>query len=440
MPSFESPSPVHAYVTPSELEREFAYQPKQTIGRRLLRKLNEGLEDCSILIVGDSTSATYSTWSGKVFEALAARFPGYTFKYRDWTDGEAAYNAASTKQTGTGSRTITMYNCAVASKNAYYQMAPNFDAMIASVQPDLIFFSHGHNHGDATFTPEPFFRDGITVVTESITRACPLAELVIFAQNPRTDANAEVQAKRQFVVEEIAELRGFGFINVHRLIVEAPGPLTKYINEDGIHPNPTAYTLIANEVLRRLDLNGSLPSQQPSSFTIPSATILSNGAFETFASPPVLTAWTATNTLLEKDTTNFESVSGWSVKMKTEAEGSASFITQNITNNSLRTLRGGWVAFLARVRIPVGQSAYPGQVKIQENNGSHVGSSTSENLAVAGVGQGQGDWRWTMATRRLATDVTNCSFIIICENTAKGEVSVDRAIVARGILPKDIRT
>jgi lysophospholipase L1-like esterase len=410
------------------------------IGRRLLRKLNEGLENCSIVVVGDSTSATYATWVGKVVAGLAARFPAYTVNYRDWTDGNTDYNAASEKQKGAGSHTLTVYNSAVSGVNASYQLAPNFEAMIASKQPDLIFVSHGHNHGGNAVTAEPFFRDALTIATESILRACPLSEVVVFAQNPRTDVNAENHARRQFVAEQVAHERGFGFINMHRLFLDVD-PAVSSLLADTIHPNATGYTLMANAVLAQMNLLGRINSQQPSSFLASATSYLTNGDFASFASPPTLTGWTATNTTLSKDATNFEGPNGYSVRMVTVSSASASQMLQTVAGNSLRPIRGGWATFLARVRIPVGQTGYPGRVNIVENNGSHIGTTSSEQINRAGgEGNGQGDWRWTMCSRRIAADCTNISCIITTEtNGFSGDVSVDRAILVRGVLPRDIR-
>lgn len=425
----------------SPAEESAATSTVGNVGQRLLRILNEGIQDATLLFIGDSTSATYVTWAGKVVEGLAARYPAYTVKYRDWTDGNSDYNAASTKQTGTGSKTLTVYNCAVASKASNFQMAPYFDTMIASKQPDLIFLSHGHNHGGSSNTPEPFWRDALTIVTQAITRACPLAELVLIAQNPRTDVNAGVHALRQFVTEEVAQLSGFGFINAHRLFLDQDPTVASLIEADGIHPNAAGYTLQANEVLRRLAIGSQENSQQRSSFFIPSHTnALANGDFSSFASPPTLTSWTATNALLEKDSTNFESSNGYAVRMTTVSSASASFLAQNISGNSFKKFVGEWVTFLARVRIPSGQTGFPGRVNITENNGSHAGTTSSDTLSNGGVGFGQGAYRWSMCSRRIASDCTNASFILTCEtNGFSGDVSIDRAIALPGIWPRDIR-
>jgi hypothetical protein len=409
-------------------------------GRRLLRVLKEGTQDASIVVVGDSTSATYATWVGKVVDGIAARFPAYTVKYRDWTDGNTDYNAASEKQKGTGERTLTVYNCSVSGVNGHFQMGRFFDVMIASKQPDLIYLSHGHNHGGLAYTAEPFWRDSLNNITQTITRACPMSELVIFAQNPRTDVNAANHALRQFVTEQVAQMHGYGFLNVHRLFLDKDPAVTSLL-ADQIHPNATGYTLIAEEVLRRLTLTGHPGSQKPSSLMIPALNVLANGDLASFPAGSDLTNFTRTNVTLSEDKTNFESPNGYAVRMKTVEASKPSFLTQNVAGNTLRPLRGEWVTMLARVWIPAGQTGYPGRVNITENNGSHVGTTPSDNLARStGEAHGVEGFKWTMCTRRIATDCTNISCIITCEtNGFSGDVTIDRAILVRGVLPRDIR-
>jgi hypothetical protein len=130
------------------------------------------------------------------------------------------------------------------------------------------------------------------------------------------------------------------------------------------------------------------------------------------------------------------------VRMTTVSSAEESFMFQNVTNNALRTLRGGWVSLAARCRVPAGQTGEPGRVSLNENNGSHAGSSTSDNLLDSeSHGYGQGDFRWFLVTRRVAADCTSLSCVVKCEAAGKsGDVSVDRVVLAKGIFPKDYRT
>jgi lysophospholipase L1-like esterase len=380
-------------------------------------------------------SAGYSTtYVGPVFDYLAARYPAVTVKYQDWTNGSENYNEAVVKQTGTGSKTLTVYNCAVASKDAFYQLAPNFDKMIAAVQPDLIFFSHGHNHGGEGTSSEAW-RNNLVIAVQSILRACPFAEIVLIAQNPRTDAAKTVQAERQFTTEAVAQMGGFGFVNVHRAFLDAD-PTVESLLADKVHPNTAGYTVQADAIIKQLSLNGGLADRQRSTLedTV-SVNGFANGDFSSFASPPTLTSWNANNTTLSKDETNFESPNGYSVKM-VSATAATAYMSQKLEGAALRRFKGNWVTMLVRERIPVGQAARCGGLTLTETGGSHAGTTGSGSLSTSG----QGDWRWQMVSRRIASDATSVTcLIVLAESALSQECSVDRAILVPGIWPRDIR-
>lgn len=405
-------------------------------GQRLLSVLTEGLQDAVVVIVGDSTSDGYSTtWVGAVVDTLAARFPAYTVKYANWTNGNSDYNATSTKQTGTGSKTLTVYNCAVASQTAYYQMAPYFDVMIANKQPDLILFSHGHNHGGAG-TSQQFWRNILVNAVQTILRACPMSETVLIAQNPRTDASATVQAERQHVTQQVARDAGLGFVNVHRAFLDVD-PAASSLLADGVHPNTAGYALQAATLLRQMKLATAAPPRQLSTLDLLTPVNgLANGDFSAFAVPPTLTNWNVSNTTLSKDTTNYESPNGYSVKM-VSATAATAYMSQNVTGDAFKRFKGKWITLAVRVRVPSGQAARCGGLSLIEQGGSHAGTETTGALSPV---NGQGDWRWAMVSRRMAADATNVVVqIVLAESAVSQECSVDRAIIVPGIWPRDIR-
>jgi hypothetical protein len=408
----------------------------QSYGRRLWRTMAEELQDASIVIVGDSESSAYNSWVETFVKGLGALFPKWTIKYQDWTDGEAAYNAATTKQAGTGARTLTIFNCSVSSVNAYYQMAPNFDVMIASKQPDLIFFAHGQNHGGAGIAPG-YWQEALIVTTQSILRACPTSEIVVIATNPRTDASGTVQAERQFVTERVAQLSGFGFINIWNLFFETDPAFVSLLDGPGVHPNAAGNLLWGNYMLKLFAQQdaGPLSSlQRPSLNDTVVVNALANGNFAEFAAPPVLTSWNVTNATLSKDEVNFES-NTYSVKVLS-ASAATAYMIQSVSAATLKRIKGEWVTALVRVRIPVGQAVAAGQINIVETGGPHAGQNGTGTL----VANGQGDWRWAMCQRRIGKEATNVQVQILSSATAViGELSVDRAILTPGIWPRDIR-
>jgi lysophospholipase L1-like esterase len=414
----------------------------QSIGRRLYRTLAEGLRDASIVVVGDSTSTSTGTatnWSAKFLDGLHALFPAYTIKFADWSDATHVYPAATEKYKGTGARTLTLWNCAVGGKNTQYQQAPYFDAMIASKQPDLIFLSHGHNHGgEGAETVEPYWRDDLTAMTELLNFACPRAELVLFAQNPRTDASAGVQALRQHVTEQVAQTRGYGFVNFHRLFLDAD-PELKILLADALHPNAAGYLLMAEELLRLFNPNGILRVQQPSSLAQPIADqYLTNGAFASYTvgPPDELAGWTRNNVTVSKDTTNYEGPNGYAAKQTVVAAGTAARLSQALSADKVKALRGGWVCLAARIFMATGRPGGAGRISLSESGGSGAGLTQNNGLV-----DGDNGFKWVMCARRIAADATGLSVFLNCDPAGGAGVNVtfDRAVLARGILPRDIR-
>ncbi|HEX5592015.1 MAG TPA: GDSL-type esterase/lipase family protein [Solirubrobacterales bacterium] len=424
----------------SKAARSFTRTASGAIGRRLMRVLKEGLRDCTIVIVGDSTStgtAGGTTWSAKLLDLLHAQFPAYTIKFADWDDATHAYPALTTKYTGTGSVTLTLWNCAIASKNAHYQQSPYFDAMVASKQPDLVFISHGHNHGAEAATVEPYWRDDLLGISELVNLACPRAEVVLFAQNPRVDGNQNTQALRQHVTEMVAQVRGYGFVNVHRLFLDVD-PAIKSLLSDEIHPNATGYLLIAEEVFRLMNLNGTLRNQQPSSLSVPVVNLLSNGDFASYTvgSPDEIPNWFRVNVTASKDTTNYEGPNGYAVKLTVTTPGSAARLTQALPANLVRLLRGGWICLASRVYGPAGRPGGGGRISINEEGGS--GAGLTQSNALAGGDEG---FKWEVCARRIAANATGISIYLNVDpnGTAGANFTFDRATLAKGILPRDIR-
>jgi lysophospholipase L1-like esterase len=413
-----------------------------TIGRRLYRILSEGLKDASIGVIGDSTSvstATATTWSAKFLEGIHALFPAYTIKYADWIDAEHKYPAAPTeKYKGTGEKTLTLWNCAIGGKNTNYQMAPYFEQMIASKQPDLIFISHGHNHGgEGTETVEPYWRDDLTAMAEFVNFACPRSEIVLFAQNPRTDASAKVQALRQHVTEQIAQMRGYGFVNIHKLFLEKDPTLVSLM-ADELHPNAAGYQLISEELLKLFVPYGLLKTQEPSSLSVPATNLLTNGILASGyveGAPAEITGWVRNNVTVSKNEAVHEG-NGFSVKQTIVATGVAGRISQALSANLLKAVQGQWVCLSARIYMATGRPGGGGRISLSESGGSSPGLTQSDALV-----DGDNGFKWEVCARRIASDATGLSVFLNCDPAGGAGVNVtfDRSILARGILPRDIR-
>lgn len=385
--------------------------------QRLMALLNNEQRDASVLFVGDSTGNETGEWIDLLTRSIAADWPRWTVKYQLWNDGATAYDAAATIQAGTSSRTLTVYNASVAGFSTYSWQAARADAALYSLTPDLIVVSLMHNEQPGVGF-EAQWHGQYVGLTESLTERLPGADLLCIAQNPETANN--YQQQRREVVREIAARKGYGFVDVLQAFLDYGSDLTV----DGIHPGPTGSRLWADTVLAAftLDKRASPRPQQPSTLTQAGEQLLKNGDFSAFSST-VPDDWTLANATTSKDTTNYESGSGYSCKVTATAAGGT--ISQYIPINRAR---GRWVTVAARIFVPAGAALTVGRIAI--------GDSTGSTILPSGPG-GTGGFRWMVVTRYIPTSATNCRAIIYADSSAGGgSISVDRVVMTVGKFPR----
>jgi hypothetical protein len=73
-------------------------------------------------------------------------------------------------------------------------------------------------------------------------------------------------------------------------------------------------------------------------------------------------------------------------------------------------------------------------VAITQLGGTGAGTVTSTALP-----DGRDDFMWVTISRRIAADATGVRVTVYADTDAAGDVTVDRAVLARGMLPRDIR-
>lgn len=405
------------------------------IGQAVLRRLYAG-QGGTILIVGDSTSDETTEWPYLMAGDLATQLPTMRIEYVLWSDGGSSWPSTTVVQAGDGSHgTLTIYNASVGGKETHYFLAPNFDAMIAALQPDLVFINLGHNENTAA--ADPFWHDDLLALAETITAFCPRAELALTTQNPRTDSSATASQQRRQMTTRLAKLRGWGCVDTYRRFLLPDGSTDTSLMIDGTHPNAAGEALIWAEIKSHFTyVPGALVGAQiASSFAMPSTTPLANADFSSFASPPTLTSWTATQATLSKDSTNFQGPNGYSVRA-VSASAATSYFEQGITGNALKPYLGCYCTFVAWVRRPSGANSNVGRVHMRTTGGSNTISLNSFATT-----QGQGDFIPVSVSGRVDKSAGTVTCRIYCENgtTGAGDVSVDRCWFGRGPLPRDLR-
>lgn len=223
---------------------DIASSPKLTSWHR---KIEEGIADTVVLISGDSTSAGDTRWGRTICDKIAERWPTHTVLYKPWVDASKSYPSGSfvTVQTGTGARTITVFNCSVSGQTVGYVLT-NIATIAASGEPDVLIWNYGHN--------SPQDLDNYRAITHEALNACTArwSNMAVFitAQNPRANATTGVtlladyapDQLRQRANVEYANANGYGVIDANAAF-RAYGDYNADLLSDGLHQNTAGNTL-----------------------------------------------------------------------------------------------------------------------------------------------------------------------------------------------------
>lgn len=415
----------------------------------LLSKLNRGVQDCTLLYIGDSTGNGMDEHVYMEMVDLAARFPAYTVTIAFWDEvGGVSYQAPITIQTGTGGRTLAVWNAAAAGKAPAYLKGSRWGAAVVAIgSPDLICISHGHNMGD----PTPTTNGGVPVrwdylgLTEEIALQHPGAGVLLMSQNPTFLTGRETwQAQKAQILLEIAAQKGYGFIDVHQAFIDTGAPAS-YVKTDLIHPTtasdapaPNGSRLWAETIGAAFvyDSNAAVMHRAKSSLTEAAASIVPNANFADWPSTlPV--GWAATNATGAKDATNFETGTYGLQITAGGAAGSAHLELSGGANSfGLKgNLSGKIITVAARVFVPASYTGTPSLV-VQDTGGS-------SQQARADIASDTRDrFMWLVVSKKV---VSPGSFLKIqlaarLSGSAAGSITVDRLRVVEGDLPRDVVT
>ncbi|GGF88415.1 SGNH/GDSL hydrolase family protein [Paenibacillus abyssi] len=402
--------------------------------RMLLAKLRRGVSDAAITVIGDSTGNAPDEWVYLTAQNLAAMFPAYTVRISTWnaTTG-TEYNAAETLQTGTGPYTLRIWNCSVPGEIPGYVQGFRWQAAVVATAPDLIFISHGHNLGDPTPATylESTGRNTYLSLTEELTLQFPLAGLVLIAQNPTTLSGRETwQAIKANVIESVASMRSYGFIDVHQAFVDTMN-VPAYLS-DGIHPNTAGSKLWASLVTKVLiDSDNARARTGMSSLLLFGKNYLSNPEFSSWAATDPDSWVPNASAATSKDTTTFET-GAQGCKVTSNATSGTAQIEQtiNLATAGLLHLRGKTVTLAVRVFVPAGNTATV-RIAIVDS----TGGANARNMDVPGTTRGR--YIWLFSTRVVDSAATTIFARLMARTsgTAIVEATFDRAYLVQGVLP-----
>ena len=407
--------------------------------QKLLNTLRSGQRDTAILVVGDSTGNETTEWVYLLASWIAPKYPAYTVNYYlyDTMTGDfpAAGSPTAVIQTGSGSFKLNVYNASVAGTIPQYFLGSHWNALRdIPVAPDLVIVNHGKNmtaqYSNAFSTPWRYLSQA-TEFTESIWQLWPDAGFVWVAQAPnRDDSNMAIAMD---LIQSVGRLRGIGVANVYDLYINAGKPSAWYI--DNLHPS-TAGTQVYLQpwTIALGSYTGVQPAQFVSSFDQLAANYLVNGDFAAINSGTPY-GWTTSNVTCTLSSTQYDNVSGVSLRTTQTANGSASSLKQRFTGTAqLKAFRGRWCTFAVRRYIP-SSNASTGAGRIGLLTSSQSANNSPQYIT------GQDGFRWVVQNVYVAQTDTYLDAIIYNDSataTNADYVYWDRAVLTVGLLPRDI--
>lgn len=215
---------------------------------KLMSVLRRNRENAVLAILGDSTGNATDEWVYMLVQWLASEFPTHTVNYYLWNDATQAYGTVTVLQTGTGSRTLTVYNGSHPGAGYEYPYqnsnSTRFAAMIP-VTPTAVISSFGYNNGQSTYRIEMFDH------SRWVLGKFPETEFIVCAQPPKATADADSANSilRSGDVRNLATQEGWGLIDAAQVFLDH-GNFDTLILGDNIHPNLQGQTMWFNEAKR----------------------------------------------------------------------------------------------------------------------------------------------------------------------------------------------
>lgn len=404
-----------------------------------VRKLADVVSDVKILVVGDSTAAQTDQWPDKLLPLIQARYPHRTYRKTTWSG--SAYPAPTTVTAGSGSVNVDLYMGAVSGTVPETSFA-TWDAQVAAVQPDLIIVHTGHNYGataaaggfasDAQM--DQFTRERFTRYVARLKESCPTADVMLTSQNPYLTAGTRTNLSnvRAQVWRDLAADFGCAYGPILEAYLAQSNPAS-LLQADLLHPTTTAgggAELAANTLdpFFKYDARMMPSARRPSSLLEKATNLAPNGDFALFASPPTLTSWTALNSTLSKDTTNYESTNGYAVKIAAAAgTGNASAYASLPINR----VKGKVITVAARIRKPAATGSAGARVQV---SGDGFTTVTSGTLSAA-----NDLFVWAFVTVRVPAAATFATITLLAGTAGTtDEITVDRVTATIGHLPHDV--
>lgn len=396
---------------------------------RIMSKLASANEDANVVILTDSTGDAADEWPYVLFnDYVAAAFPAWTVKIRYWSG--SSYAAATTLQTGTGTRILTVWVGAIAGTAANRFAGDDFQAGVVTPDPDVVLVSYGHN-GDITGTG-PYaitanrqlsFFSGLA---DRLAKDLPNVPVAMIGQNPSTNSNGSNAAgtddgfmnTRLKVLRPLAARRGWGFIDVHGAFLQSATPLANLLADD-THPNATGSQLWAATVWSVMD--ASRGAQQPGQ-------ALRGQLLRSWASRTDFGEWSTSNVTLARQTTagRYQTL-GHSTSVTITSNAAAGYISiQALGSDDVPLVAGRYVTVAVWQRVPTANVGNSGRIDVADGTTTTVCSGPQK-------GSGFSVFSATHYVDPAATSLTIYIYPTDDAAASANTIDIDRVSIALGM-------
>lgn len=399
---------------PSGLTR---YNATSTIKQKLLANT----ADVTVLFLTDSTGDSSTEYVHKIAEQLEVDFPTHTVDYRLF--GASDYGAPETIGTGSGSRTLHIYNTAISGSTLDNVTGALFNNAVVNVNADAIIIGHGEN---LTGLTDNLLRGRYLGPLEQIMLAKPNIPIAMILQNPRRDDTLLNQIIN--IETTIAnERKDIEIIDVHSLFILQNKDASLYI--DSIHPSTTGTALYLQAWNAKFFAAPAVQYIRGPPYIATSGTnLLLNGNFAGFSGATPDNWSKGGNGALTKDTSIVYPGKAYSVKL---VNGSTvTSLSQTINAVPYRGLR---VTLRARIYIETAANLNSGRTRYFDNGaGTPV---VAQNPGAVGLG----GWREiVIADTIVANDATTVGAFVYANSSAStaGTIYIDEIMLNVGTVPR----
>lgn len=392
-----------------------------------------GAADINILVIGDSTGNETTEWVYLFGQWLVTEYQTHSVSYRLWDDGGGVYAAPVTLGTGSGPRTIHIWNASVAGAASFYFTGSKQAAAVDAVPADLIVFNMGKNNvvGTQSIMERGEFLQGI----EAARLSKPSAAVATFLQSPNRDDNEMASG----VAEMAAAANLYGDVRVldaySKFIALNKDPS---LYTDNIHPSASGTQLWletiqsawrVSSISTGLDPVGALLAESGTN-------LLAHAKFADAADyiGGTPTGWVA----LVGGTGAVETTikdTGAAQSMKVTGTTAQAGFRYTLDASGLAAVKAGNATFAVRGHVPLGSAASVGRVDVRYVDGGTTVVTSRATTA------SQGAFRWLIIPGlSVPASATSFSVNIYCDTAANASSAAyyDRAVLVAGNIPRNM--